>query len=137
MEITEEMLARAEARAAAARVGGHAVAARYDRRRKRVLVRLNTGVELTFPAALAEGLADADADALADIEISASGLGLHWPQLDADLYMPAILQGTFGSKRWMAQVLGAAGGQSRSAAKVAAARANGRKGGRPPKVVNA
>src|SRR3546814_16310599 len=100
------------------RAAGHAVSARYDRRRARVVVALNTGVELTFPARLAEGLADAPPDALTDIEVSAAGLGLHWPKLDTDLYVPALLQGVFGSKQWMAQQLGAQGGRSRTAAKV-------------------
>mgnify|MGYP002146897045 CR=1 FL=1 len=76
------------------------------------------------------------ADALADIEISPAGLGLHWPQLDADVYLPALLQGVFGSRTWMAAQLGSAGGQARSPAKAAAARANGRKGGRPPRSAN-
>lgn len=98
---------------------------------------MNTGLEVTFPARLGEGLAGASPDDLADIEISPSGLGLHWPKLDADLYVPGLLQGVFGSKAWMARELGAIGGSSRSAAKAAAARANGRKGGRPRKVVNA
>ncbi|WP_442489939.1 DUF2442 domain-containing protein [Halomonas litopenaei] len=40
-----------------------------------------------------EGLTDATSEALADIEVSPTGLGLHWPQLDADLYVPALLQG--------------------------------------------
>lgn len=119
------------------RAAGHAVSARYDRRRARVVIRLNTGLEVTFPARLGEGLAGASPDDLADIEISPSGLGLHWPRLDADLYVPGLLQGVFGSKAWMARELGAIGGSSRSAAKAAAARANGRKGGRPRKVVNA
>jgi hypothetical protein len=26
--------------------------------------------------------------------------GLHWPKLDADLYIPALMQGVFGSRRW-------------------------------------
>src|SRR3546814_18418882 len=56
---------------------------------------------------------------------------LHWPKLDTDLYVPALLQGVFGSKQWMAQQLGALGGRSRIAAKVAAARAYGPKGRRP------
>lgn len=137
MAITEQELEQAEARMAETRAGGHAVSARYDRRRSRVVVALNTGVELTFPTRLAEGLADASPDSLADIEISPAGLGLHWPQLDADLYVPGLLQGVFGSKTWMARQLGAEGGRARTAAKVAASRVNGRKGGRPRKFASA
>lgn len=129
MAVTEAEFEKAQARAerAAARVQ----AARFDRRRRRLVVRLSTGVEMTFPAALAEGLTGASLDELAEIEISPTGLGLHWPRLDADLYVPALLQGVFGSRSWMASHMGVAGGKSRSSAKVAAARENGRKGGRP------
>lgn len=137
MAITEQQLGEAEQRMAALRDAGHAVAARYDRHRARVVVKLNTGVELTFPARLAEGLAGASAEALAEIEVSPAGLGLHWPRLDADLYVQALLQGVFGSKQWMARELGAQGGRSRTAAKIAAAQANGRKGGRPRKIASA
>ncbi|HET8750413.1 MAG TPA: DUF2442 domain-containing protein, partial [Sphingomicrobium sp.] len=78
-------------------------------------------------------LEHADEEALEDIQITPSGLGLHWPKLDADLYVPGLLQGLFGSRRWMARELGARGGRARSSAKTDAARANGRKGGRPRK----
>jgi hypothetical protein len=64
-----------------------------------------------------------------------SGFGIHFPVLDADLYVPGILEGFLGSKRWMASRLGQLGGQSRSRAKRAASRANGRLGGRPRKAV--
>jgi hypothetical protein len=111
-----------------------AVAARYDRRRDRIVVSLNTGLELAFPPHIAQGLEKAAAADLRDIEISPSGFGIHFPKLDADLYLPAMLQGVFGSKSWMAAQLGATGGSSRSAAKAAAARANGKRGGRPRKV---
>ena len=131
MAVTEAEFEKAQARARAERDAGHVRAARFDRRRRRVIVRLNTGVELTFPAALAEGLDGASPDELAEIEISPTGLGLHWPLLDADLYVPALLQGVFGSRSWMASHMGTAGGKSRSSAKAAAARENGRKGGRP------
>lgn len=137
MAITDHDLVRAEARMAALREAGHAVSARYDRRRSRVVVTLDTGLELTFPTRLAEGLADASPDSLSDIEISAGGLGLHWPRLDADLYVPALLQGVFGSKSWMARALGAEGGRARTIAKVTASRENGRKGGRPRKIATA
>ncbi len=131
MAVTEQEFTQAQTRAQALREAGHAVSARYDRRRSRIVVALSTGVELAFPAALAEGLAGAAPEELAEIEVSPTGLGLHWPRLDADLYVPALLQGVFGSKGWMAGLLGARGGRVRSAPKAAAARANGLKGGRP------
>ncbi len=137
MAITEQELKQAEQRMAAVREAGHAVSARYDRRRSRVVVALNTGVEIAFPARLAEGLAGASPENLANIEISPAGLGLHWPRLDADLYVPALLQGVFGSTSWMARLLGAEGGRARTVAKVAASRKNGRKGGRPKKAATA
>lgn len=110
MALIEYEFEQAERRMQTLRQHGHAIAARYDRHRSRVVVSLNTGVQVTFPTALAEGLAGATPDDLANIEISPAGLGLHWPKLDADLYVPALLAGVFGSKRWMAAQLGAAGG---------------------------
>lgn len=133
MAITENELRQAERQMHELRDHGHAVAARYDRRRARVVVSLNTGVEITFPPGLAEGLAGAMPKDLAEVEITPSGLGLHWPKLDADLYVPGLLAGAFGGKQWMAAQLGAAGGSARSKAKTVAARANGRLGGRPRK----
>ena len=133
MAMTDNVIKQAETRMAAERCHAHATAARYNRRNNRVIVSLHTGLELALPPHLVEGLADATADALSEIEISPSGLGLHWPQLDADLYVPALLEGQFGTKEWMARELGAAGGKSRSSAKSNAARANGLKGGRPRK----
>lgn len=93
MAISERDLEQAEARMDVARGEGHAVSARYDRRRARIVVALSTGLELTFPARMAQGLAGASADDLAEIEISGAGLGLHWPKLDADLYIPALNAG--------------------------------------------
>jgi len=116
MAITERDLRLAEERMALRRAAGHAVSARYDRRRSRIVVALNTGVELAFPARLAEGLAGAAAESLADIEISPGGLGLHWPRLDADLYVPALMQSVLGSERWMARECGGEGGRAKKAA---------------------
>jgi hypothetical protein len=128
--------AAATRRAAARRATEpHAVAARFDRRRDRVIVSLNTGLELAFPPRIAQGLEKAKPSDLTNIEISPSGFGIHFPKLDAHLHLPSMLQGVFGSKSWMASQLGAAGGARRSAAKTAAARANGRRGGRPRKIV--
>ena len=115
--------------------GPRAVAARYDAGRGRVIVTLSTGIELGLLPRDVEGLAGASAADLRVVEVDAMGLGIHFPQLDADLYVPALLEGVLGSRSWMAARLGAAGGQARSPAKTAAARENGRRGGRPRKAV--
>jgi hypothetical protein len=136
MTITDEDRIAAEARMQAElKNQPKAVRARYDRRVSRIVVSLDNGLELAFPPRLAQGLEHATPAELSVIEISPLGDGLHWPALDADLYVPALLRGVFGSKSWMAQHLGAAGGRARSRAKAAAARENGRKGGRPRKAV--
>jgi len=131
MAVSETEFKQAQARAAAKCQAGRAVTAHYDRLAERVVVGLDNGVQFAFPVSSAEGLAGASPDDLSEIEISPAGLGLHWPKLDADVYVPALLQGVFGSKQWMAAQLGASGGKARTDAKSAAARENGRKGGRP------
>ncbi len=129
---TTEQLAQANRRGRAAlRKQPHAVSARFVR--GLVTVKLSNGAEFAFPPKIALGLEGATPGALSRIEITPSGLGLHFPALDADLYLPGLLAGVFGSKQWMAAQLGRAGGKARTAAKVAAARENGKLGGRPRK----
>lgn len=131
MHITKEQFKAANRRGAEAIARGPvARAAHYDARRGRVVIVLEDGCEFAFPTTLAEGLADAPRSKLSRIDISPNGLGLHWPLLDADLYVPTLIEGTFGSRRWMQQ-LGKLGGSSRSAAKAKASRENGKRGGRP------
>ncbi|MGA2047093.1 MAG: DUF2442 domain-containing protein [Terracidiphilus sp.] len=110
-----------------------ALSARYDRRIGRIVLHLSTGIDLAFPPHNAEGLEQATPAQLTPIEISPSGFGIHFPQLDADLYLPALLEGFLGSRNWMAKRLGAQGGKSTSVAKTEAAKRNGRSGGRPRK----
>src|SRR6266850_3115538 len=107
------------------------VTARYDPDTDRVIMGLSNHLEVSFPAHDVQGLETATSADLSQIEIDPPGFGLHFPTLDADLYVPALLQGVFGSERWMAARLGARGGQARTAAKAAASRKNGRLGGRP------
>jgi hypothetical protein len=112
-----------------------AIAAHYDKASGRVVIRLSSKLDVSFSPRDAQGLEHARSSQLEPIEISPSGFGIHFPKLDADLYLPALLEGFFGSKTWMASQLGQAGGKSRSTAKRAAARANGKLGGRPRKAV--
>lgn len=78
--------------------GRRAISARYDRGVRRVVIELDNGWMLAFPAALVEDLRGAAPEDLAAIEITPSGLGLHFPRVDADLYLPALLNGVFGSR---------------------------------------
>jgi hypothetical protein len=106
-----------------------AVSARYDAKADRIVVELTSGATFAFPPALAQGLRDAAPEDLAEIEVSPTGLGLHWPRIDEDYTVPGLMNGVFGTAKWIA----AKAGRSSSPAKAAAARTNGAKGGRPRK----
>lgn len=104
-------------------------AARYDRSKGRMVVELTNGCSFSFPPRLAQGLEAATEDQLARVQLLGTGYGLHWEELDADLSVPGLLAGLFGTKAHMARLAG----RATSAAKAAAARKNGAKGGRPRK----
>lgn len=108
-----------------------ACVARYTASSDQIVVEFHDGMELRIPRKLIEGLIQAPREALTEIEVSPSGFGLHWPKLDVDLYLPAVMLGRTESQRLIAKRLGAAGGRARSPAKAAAARRNGARGGRP------
>lgn len=110
-----------------------AISARYDRATARLVIDLSSKLSVSFSTRDAQELERARPSQLDQIEISPPGFRIHFPKLDADLYVPALLEGFLGSTKWMAARLGQAGGRSRSRAKKAASRANGRLGGRPAK----
>ncbi|BBP76411.1 hypothetical protein PHLH7_25150 [Pseudomonas sp. Ost2] len=105
----------------------------YDTETGCVVIGLDSGVSLSFPPRLVEGLADAKAADLVQIEISPTGQGLHFPALDIDIHLPSLIQGVLGSASWMASQLGSKGGSKSTQAKARAARENGKLGGRPRK----
>jgi len=108
-----------------------ALSACYDRKSRQIVVHLSSKLIVSFSPGDVEGLQGARPSQLDEIEISPSGFGIHFPAVDADLYVPGLLEGFLGSKSWMASRLGQMGGRSTSKAKRAASRANGRLGGRP------
>ena len=112
-----------------------AISAHYDSKTGRIVIHLSSKLIVSFSPRDVEGLEDARPSELKEIEISPSGFGIHFPAVDADLYIPGLLEGLLGSKKWMAHRLGQIGGRSRSKAKRSASRANGRLGGRPRKAV--
>ena len=129
-ELTDKQFEVARRRGAARLQGPHAVAARYDAGRGRVVITLSTGIELGLAPRDVEGLAGASTEDLRVVEVDAMGLGVHFPRLDADLYVPALLEGVLGSRRWMAARSSAAGKEVRGTGKAAAPRENGVHGGR-------
>jgi hypothetical protein len=131
MAITKRQFEAANKRGEAAIARGPvARAARYDARRALIVVSLEGGCEFAFPVSLIEGLTDASRTKLSRIAVSPNGRALHWPLLDTDVYVSSLVEGVFGSRRWMQQI-GTLGGASRSAAKKKASRENGKRGGRP------
>jgi hypothetical protein len=94
------------------------------------ILKLSDGSRHVIPREDLQGLQSAAKDQVARVEILGGGTGLHWPALDVDFYVPGLLRGVYGNRKWMAQI-GRSGGSVKSAAKKAAAQANGLKGGRP------
>jgi len=101
---------------------------------KLLIVGLNNGRRLVLPIEEVQGLGKATHRQLQNFELLGHGTGISFPDLDVDLYVPALIEGVYGNRRWMAQ-LGKKGGRAKTEAKRRAARANGARGGRPKRSV--
>lgn len=86
-----------------------AVSARYDRNADRIMVELANGSVFGFPPSLGQGLEGAPPELLEEVEVTPGGEGLHWETLDADLLVPRLGAGVFGTRRWMAELGGELG----------------------------
>ncbi len=123
----QEATAKGEAERARAPIP---TAARFDEASWRIVVDFSNGAAFMVPARSIQGLENATAAQLAEIELLGE-TGLHWESLDVDFTIAGLMNGIFGTAKFMdAQ---RRGGQSRSTAKIEASRANGAKGGRPRK----
>jgi Protein of unknown function (DUF2442) len=81
-----------------------AVKAWYDSAADRVFIELKNGIVMGFPHHLLQGLDNATPEQLTELEITPSGYGLHWESLDADLSVPQLVTGIYGTKAWMSQL---------------------------------
>jgi hypothetical protein len=102
--------------------GPHALSAEFDSERHRIVIRLDTGMELSFDPRKAFGLEKATAGDLAGLSVEGAGGSLHFPKLDVFLSIPRLLEGFLGPMDW-----------TRRQARAAASRENGKLGGRPRK----
>lgn len=95
-----------------------------------LVLKLSDGRRHLIPREDVQGLESATKEQVAHVEMLGGGTGLHWPDLNLDLYVPALLRGISGNRQWMAKI-GKRGGMATTPAKKKAARANGKLGGRP------
>lgn len=100
-----------------------AVSARFDGIRRRVIIELDSGLELAFDPARAAGLGGARDAQLGEVTIVGAGSALRFAALDVDFSIPRLLEGFVGPLAW-----------ERKIARAEASRRNGAKGGRPRKV---
>ena len=114
----------------AAKTEPRAARARYRARGAALGIELTNGAVITIPVKLIPHLKRAAPSDVQSVEVLGRRSGLRWKRLDLDLSVPALVSSVFAGPEWMAE-LGRVGGRRSSAAKAAAARRNGRKGGRP------
>ena len=103
------------------RLEPRAVNAYYDKKTARIVIELTTGVIVSVPPGLLQGLAHVSPTDLSNVRVSPQGTGLHWETLDSDFSVSGLLTGVFGTRAWMAD-LGRRGGRVTSQAKAAAER---------------
>jgi hypothetical protein len=115
------------------RIEPRAAAVAYDPQKGLVLVELRNGCAFGFPPGRVPGLDGTSAKQLASVEVSPSGDGLRWDDLDVHVSLTGLVSDAMNLRDWAPRILG----QTRSERKARAARQNGLKGGRPRKAKNA
>ncbi|HZG41554.1 MAG TPA: DUF2442 domain-containing protein [Longimicrobium sp.] len=134
--LTEEQIlamipAAEEAERIAELTDPRAKSAYYDPATMRIVVELKRGCAFAFPPSLYPELDALSPDELATVEVAFPGDALHWEDLGIGYEVAGILVDILGDA--MLRAFASKGGSVRSEKKAAAARANGRKGGRPRK----
>jgi hypothetical protein len=106
VEPTDEGLEAAEARGREFRATHpHAASAYYDPATGQIVVELTTGATFSFPARLVEELESASEAQIAEVQISpGGGYGLHWPTRGADLSVGGLMNGIYGTRKWMSEL---------------------------------
>ena len=114
----------------AANTKARASAVEYRLKEHALRIELTNGAAIPLPVKLIPDLRRAPPRDVRAVEILGRGGALHWESLDIDLSVPGLLSSVLAGPEWLAE-LGRIGGRKSPAAKTAAARRNGRKGGRP------
>jgi len=107
---------------------GYATSVKYRKAVDSFELSLRSGVTLLIPRALIEEFKAATPSDLRAVTLTPSGSTITCEPLDVDISVPGIVREVTEAAPWLAIA-----GSAKSAAKTAAARTNGTKGGRPRK----
>lgn len=114
-----------------------ATGAHYDRASGRVVVDLANGCSYAFPPHLMQDLHCASTEDLARVVVDGVGFNLHWPSLDVDFYLRALVAGIFATRAWMAQERDRITPAADTFPRSATAPATGMRGGRSCRIAHA
>lgn len=78
--------------------------ARFDSETKRLVLDLENGATLIVPTENIQGLRGAADNDLAEIELLLETTTLHWEKLDVDFRVLSLMNGVFGTKKWMSEL---------------------------------
>ena len=109
-----------------AEMAAGALAVRYDRKLDAIVIEMRSGATATIPRSLIPVVSAAERRGFSEIELSPMGTSIRFPQLDADFSIQGLIRRVFGVNE-----ANRIAGTTKSPARAAASRANGRKGGRP------
>jgi hypothetical protein len=107
------------------------VAASFDRKRDAIKAILSNGAEISVPRKSIAGLRSANPADLSDLAPQPPGFSVWSEHADCGVRLETLLEAVAGSS--LLSIVARINGAKPSAAKIAAARTNGRKGGRPRK----
>lgn len=115
-----------------------AIAVRFEKRTRHVVVDLNKGTSLSVPVDLLQGVHGASVKDLSRVEILGPGFDIEWPTLDQQFSIEGLMAGRFGNRVWMAELAQRSSQtKSKPKPKSKATRLSGKKVTRPRKATAA